>query len=101
MVSLNKRGLARVFMLLDEKLCEKTSRADDDQRRSMVVLPEQLGQAPQLILGEIVSDDERVPGEVFREQVADVSEVGIAADAVVELLQQGDGLLRTRLADAL
>jgi len=66
----------------------------------MVVLPEQLGQAPQLRLGEIVSDDERVPGKVCREQVVDSSEVGIAAHAVVELLQQGDGLLRTRLADA-
>jgi len=83
---LREGRLARVLMLLDEKFCEKASRADDDQRRSMVVLPEQLSQAVQLGLGEVVSDDERVPGEVCREQVVDISEIGMAADAVVELL---------------
>jgi hypothetical protein len=94
-----------MLLELDVELCQEARGAYDYERGRLDVLPEERRQLLRERLAQIVRDDhaealDPLPALCAVQELRDVSRVRDALDAVVELAQQADGLLRAVLADA-
>lgn len=99
-----RRMLTAVFVELNSKLGEEAGRADDDEGRAGVVLPEVARKGVKAGLAEIVCDDERERrngrAALFcGEEGVYILEQRLAGDTVVELAKEGHGLCGARLPD--
>ena len=92
-----------VLVVLDVELGQEARGAHDDERRARGVRPQQRREAREGVRAEVVRDHERERGEeggVVVEDVRGVGDARAALDAVVELREEADGLLRAGPADA-
>ena len=94
-----------MFVILNVEFCQEASGTDRDKGRTIGVRPEDGRELVEYILLEVMRDDkgegaDPVVSMLSRQEIIDIFEDSLALDGFVELAEERNGFLGTRLANA-